>query len=78
MVAAGLTARGTKWRWSRAAPKACLTACDRIVRENSSYYLIGYYSTNDKADGTTRKNQVKLTRKDTQVLYRAAYVAPRN
>jgi VWFA-related protein len=53
-------------------------AFDRIVRENSSYYLLGYYTTNDRADGKSRKNEVKLGRKGVQVLYRASYIAPRN
>jgi VWFA-related protein len=50
-------------------------ALDRIVRENTSYYLIGYYSTNDKADGRFRKTEVKLNRKGVQVLYRPGYAA---
>ena len=53
-------------------------AFDRIVRENSSYYVIGYYSTNDKADGKTQKNEIKLARKGMQVLYRPSYIAARN
>jgi VWFA-related protein len=52
-------------------------ALDRIVRENSSYYLVGYYSTNSKADGSVRKNEVKLARKGLKALYRASYLAPR-
>ena len=50
---------------------------DRIVRENSSYYMIGYYSTNEKTDGKFRTNQVKLSRDRVQVLFRAGYYAPR-
>ncbi len=53
-------------------------AFDRIVAENSSYYLIGYYSGNDKADGTLRKNVITVSSPNVQVLYRAAYAAPRN
>ena len=29
-------------------------AFDRIVQENSSYYVLGYYSTNDRRDGKLR------------------------
>ena len=53
-------------------------AFDRIVAENSSYYMIGYYSSNDKTDGTLRKNTITVDRSGLQVLYRAAYVAPHN
>ena len=53
-------------------------ALDRIVREHSSYYLIGYYSSNDKADGKTRRNAITLNRQDAQVVYRPSYTAPRN
>jgi VWFA-related protein len=53
-------------------------AFDRIVAENSSYYVIGYYSSNDKADGSVRRNTITVGRSGVQVLYRAAYVAPRN
>ena len=52
-------------------------ALDRIVRDHSAYYLIGYYSTNDKPDGRVRKNAVSLSRADVQVLYRPAYTAPK-
>lgn len=50
---------------------------ERIVRENSSYYLLGYYSTNPNADGRTRRNDVTLARRGMQVVHRAGYVAPR-
>ena len=53
-------------------------AFDRIVSENSSYYVIGYSSSNDKTDGTVRKNTITVDRSGLQVLYRAAYVAPHN
>ena len=52
-------------------------ALDRIVREHSSYYLIGYYSTNDKPDGRVRKNAIALSRSDVQVVYRPTYTAPK-
>ncbi|HEV8398017.1 MAG TPA: VWA domain-containing protein [Vicinamibacterales bacterium] len=38
------------------------TAFDRIVQENSQYYLLGYYSTNSRRDGRYRKIQVRVTR----------------
>jgi VWFA-related protein len=36
------------------------TAFDRIVQENSQYYLLGYYSTNSRRDGRYRKIQVRV------------------
>ena len=53
-------------------------ALDRIVREHSLYYLIGYYPSNDKADGKVRKNAIALSRNDVQAAYRPAYSAPKN
>jgi VWFA-related protein len=35
----------------------------RIVDENSSYYVLGYYPTNDKRDGRFRKVQVSIANK---------------
>jgi VWFA-related protein len=52
-------------------------ALDRIVREHSSYYVIGYYSTNEKADGKLRKNAIALSRTDVQAVYRPTYTAPK-
>jgi VWFA-related protein len=52
-------------------------ALDRIVREHSSYYLIGYYSSNDKPDGRVRKNAITLNRADVKVVYRPTYTAPK-
>ena len=51
-------------------------ALDRIVREHSSYYLIGYYPTNDRPDGKMRKNAIALSRSDVHVAYRTTYRAP--
>ena len=35
------------------------TAFQRIVDDNSSYYVMGYYSTNDRRDGRFRKIEVQ-------------------
>ena len=51
-------------------------AFDRIIRENSSYYLFGYYSTNDKRDGRFRKVQVRARRPGLTVRSRTGYIAP--
>ena len=37
-------------------------AFDRIVAENSSYYVFGYYSTNERRDGRFRKIEVRVKR----------------
>jgi VWFA-related protein len=52
-------------------------ALDRIVRESSSYYLLGYSATNDKVDGKFRKTAIKVARSDVQVFYRPGYLARR-
>lgn len=54
------------------------TAFQRIVDDNSSYYVMGYYSTNDRRDGRFRKIEVKLTNRSGLVVRaRKGYVAPR-
>ncbi len=54
------------------------SAFDRIVRENSTYYLLGYYPTNDKRDGRFRKLVVRVKgHPEWTVRTRSGYVAPR-
>jgi VWFA-related protein len=52
------------------------TAFDRIVRENSTYYVLGFTSSNDKRDGLHRSLRVRVTRPGLQVRAREGYVAP--
>ena len=53
-------------------------AFDRIVQENSSYYVLGYYPTNDKRDGKLRKITLKVSGySDQQITFRKRYAAPR-
>jgi hypothetical protein len=54
------------------------SAFQRIVDDNSSYYVMGYYSTNDKRDGRFRKIEVRLQDRPGYIIRaRKGYVAPR-
>lgn len=52
-------------------------AFDRIVAENSSYYMLGFYSTNDRRNGRYRKLDVRVTRPGLRVRNRAGYFEAR-
>lgn len=51
-------------------------AFDQISEELRSQYVLGYYSTNTKHDGTFRKVEIKVDRPDMKVLARRGYYAP--
>ncbi len=51
-------------------------AFDEISEELRSQYVIGYYPTNDKRDGTFRKIRVDVGRPEVKVLARKGYYAP--
>jgi VWFA-related protein len=51
-------------------------AFDVISEELRSQYVIGYYPTNEKRDGTFRKIKVDVSRPDVKVLARRGYYAP--
>jgi VWFA-related protein len=53
------------------------TGFERIQRDNSTYYLIGYYSSNERRDGRYRKLEVRLKKPGLQVRSRKGYVAAR-
>jgi hypothetical protein len=54
------------------------TAFDRIVQENSQYYLLGYYSNNTRRDGRFRRIQIRLKRPGLRVARaRSGYYEPR-
>ena len=52
-------------------------AWERVVADNSSYYVLGYYPKNEKRDGRFRKIEVKVRREGVEVRTRKGYVAPR-
>lgn len=54
-----------------------VNAFDRIQRENSSYYVLGYYPPSDKRDGRFHKIEVKLKRPGLKVVARKGYAAPK-
>lgn len=47
-----------------------------IVRDNSAYYILGYYATNDRRDGKFRNIEVRVTRPGLSVRARKGYLAP--
>jgi VWFA-related protein len=52
-------------------------AFDRIVRENSTYYVLGFYPANERRDGRYRKLQVRVKRPGLMVRARNGYFAAR-
>jgi VWFA-related protein len=58
---------------SRSLPQAF----DRIRADNSRYYILGYYPTNDKRDGKFRRLDVRVRRAGLKVTARRGYVMPK-
>lgn len=50
---------------------------DRVFAEDGSYYLVGYQSSNTRADGRFRQIKVTVNRPGLEVRARSGYFAPR-
>jgi VWFA-related protein len=53
------------------------TAFERIVKDNSSYYVLAYYPAANKRDGKFHKIEVRVRRPGLTVRARRGYVAPK-
>lgn len=51
-------------------------AMQKVFRDVGSYYLMSYYSTNQKLDGRFRRIRVEVKRPDVEVRSRPGYLAP--
>ena len=51
-------------------------ALERMVKENSNYYLLGFTSTNGRRDGRYRRLEVRAKRPGLTVRARDGYIAP--
>ena len=51
---------------------------DKVVQDTSSYYLLGYTSTNPSRDGRFRRIRVTLKRPGLKLEFRSGYYAPRD
>jgi VWFA-related protein len=52
------------------------SAFTRIVKDNSAYYVLGYYPPGQRKDGRFHKLSVKVSRPDVQVRARGGYSTP--
>jgi VWFA-related protein len=51
-------------------------AFERIQRDTSAYYVIGFHSTDPRRDGRYRRLKITVDRNDVKLEYRAGYYAP--
>lgn len=50
----------------------------RVQKDTSAYYVLGFYSTNSAQDGKYRRLQVRVKRPDVKIEFRQGYYAPRD
>jgi VWFA-related protein len=50
----------------------------RVQKDTSAYYVLGFYSTNTTQDGAYRRLQVRVKRADVKIEFRQGYYAPRD
>src|SRR6202012_6232166 len=51
-------------------------AFERVQRDTSAYYVIGFRSTDTRKDGRYRRHTIKINRSDVKMEYLPAYYAP--
>lgn len=51
---------------------------ETVRQDSSSYYLLGYYSTNSRRDGKYRRIKLQLTIPDARLKFREGYFAPKS
>ncbi|MFZ0634020.1 MAG: VWA domain-containing protein, partial [Candidatus Acidiferrales bacterium] len=56
--------------------KSLEKAFDQLSEEMRQQYVLGYYPTNTKRDGSFRKIKLEITRADLKILTRRGYYAP--
>lgn len=65
------------WTYSVGAAKRCKDVCQRVADEVRNQYVLGYYPTNRRRDGTWRAIAVEVTRPGVTLATREGYYAPR-
>ena len=66
------------WTYPIQAAKRCKEVCLRIADELRNQYLLAYYPTNLKRDGSWRTIEVRTTRPGVTLTTRTGYYAPRS
>ena len=56
-------------------PTICPSVLSARSRRQSSYYILGYYSTNTARDGKLRRVKISLKNRSAELSYRESYYA---